>query len=154
MAPRSTPPDTIRAATADPDTSRPVWLPDVVTVHDTMRVTETRVDTVRMPTGVDLGGLITETPVRRQSRVWGTDALELTYWDAGERRWMQERYELSRPSWSLYPELETAVTPQGLRASGRLVGRWRRLQAFAGYTATGETRGWSFGVRWRPFSLP
>jgi len=145
--------DTVRVDTAEPDTSADAATPTTVTLYDTVRVTETRTDTVRVPTDFDLQGCIQGTPIRRESNVFGEDELTLSYFNPDAQRWEQQSYEAGRSTWALWPAVEIRTTPWGLQASGELGLRWRDWTLSGGYVFARKHRGWTVGVSWRPFQL-
>ena len=145
--------DTVRIKSPEPDTSAPVAWPVVFTIYDTVRATETKVETLRVPTEMDVGGVITDTPVRRESSLLGSDELVLTRFNTDAQRYEQRTYELGRPTWTLWPEVEIQATPAGLYGAGRIGLRWRQVTVTGGYAAVGGGRGIEIGIRWRPGRL-
>jgi len=145
--------DTVRVRSAEPDTSAPVAWPVIFRVHDTVRTTETRVETLRVPVAMDVGGVITDTPVRRESSFLGSDELVLTRFNTDAQRYEQRTYELGRRAWALWPEVEIQATPAGLYGAGRIGLRWRQVTVTGGYAAVGESRGIEVGLRWQPGRL-
>jgi len=59
-------------------------------------------------------------------------------------------YDVPRPEWALWPEVEIRTTPWGLEASAGAALRWRDWTVTGGYTIGADRRGWAVGVRWRP----
>lgn len=145
--------DTVRVGSAEPDTSAPVAWPVVFTIHDTVRTTETKVETLRVPARMDVGGVITDTPVRREGSLLGPGELVLTSFDTEAQRYEQRSYELGRPAWALWPEVEIQATPAGLYGAGRIGLRWRQVTVTGGYAAVGGDQGIEIGLRWRPGEL-
>ncbi|WP_103030013.1 hypothetical protein [Salinibacter altiplanensis] len=145
--------DTVRVESAEPDTSAPVAWPVIFRIHDTVRTTETKVETLRVPTAMNVGGVITDTPVRRKSSFLGPDELVLTSFDPFGQRYEQRSYELGRRAWALWPEVEIRTTPEGLYGAGRIGLRWRQVTVTGGYAAVDGSQGIEVGLRWRPGQL-
>jgi hypothetical protein len=150
---RRVPPDSDSVATADPDTSGEEATPDVVTIYDTIRVTETRRETLRVPTDFTLAGCFQGEPLRRNRSWLGPDEYTLTYFDPTDRRYKQKTYRPTRPTWALWPAVEIRTTPWGLQASTELGLRWRDWTVTAGHVFARKHRGWTVGLRWRPFEI-
>lgn len=150
---RLAPPDTDSAATATPDTSDPVVLPFLFTVHDTVAITNTRVETLQVPTKMRILGCFEGEPLRRDRNFFEPDEYTFTYFDPEARRYKQKSYQLGRPTWAAWPAVEIRTTPWGLQASGELGLRWRDWTMTAGYMFAREHRGVTVGLRWRPVRL-
>lgn len=150
---RRAPPDTDSVATADPDTSADVWLPDVLTVYDTVRTDSLVRDTVWLPAGYDLAGCFQGEPMRRETPLIGPDRYTLTYFDPNARRFKQKTYTAERPTWALWPAVEIRTTPWGLQASTEMGLRWRDWTLTGGYVFAREHRGVTVGLRWRPLTV-
>lgn len=150
---RRAPPDTDSVATADPDTSDPVMLPTIFTVYDTVALTNTRVETLRVPTKMRIAGCFEGEPLRRDRQMFGPDEYTLTYFDPDARRYKQKTYEAGRPTWALWPETEIRTTPRGVQAHLAAGLRWRDWTLTAGYAFARENRGLTIGLRWRPIRL-
>lgn len=148
--PKRAPADTDSAATNKPDTSDPVATPLVVTVYDTVRKTHTRVETMRVPVPMQVEGVISERPIRRETRLFGPDEFTLTYFDHHARRYKQRSYTAGRAEWALWPEVEIRTTPHGMEATPAAGLRWRDWALTAGYTFAADTRGVTVGLRWQP----
>lgn len=147
------PPDTDSVATAKPDTSGTVWLPDVVTVYDTVHTERLVRDTIVRPTDFQIAGCFQGEPLRRETRLFGPDTYTAIYFDPDARRFKQKSYEAGRPKWALWPEVEIRTTPWGQEGTLAAGLRWRDWTLTAGYTIGRERRGWAAGLRWRPFRL-
>jgi len=150
---RRAPPDSDSVATAAPDTTDPIELPDLVTIYDTVRVTETRRETLRVPTEFTVSGCFAGEPLRRDRALIGPTTYTLTYFDPEARRYKQKTYEAGRPTWALWPETEIRTTPWGLQAHLAAGLRWRDWTLTAGYTLASDRRGWTTGLRWQPFTF-
>jgi hypothetical protein len=144
--------DTVRVEGTEPDTTGEAATPTTVTLYDTIRVTETRTDTVRVPTGFDVEGCFQGPPIRRETSWAGPDDLTLTYWKPDDQRYEQRTYEAGRPAWALWPEVEIRTSPWGWEATPAAAVRWRDWTLTAGYTFA-DRRGWTLGLRWRPVTF-
>lgn len=146
-------PDTIRVETSEPDTSWDAWLPDVVVLHDT--VEELRVDSFYVPLNMNVGGIVSETPIRRRERFFGPDELIFTQFDPSTRSYVQERYTFEPPQWSIWPELEGTVDGVGARMTPAIGFRYRKITVTGGYSVWfSRPNSISISLSIKPFSFP
>jgi len=149
---RSTAPEANPVTTA-PDTvtvERTITKRDTVTEtvprkvirYDTVRTT----DTVRVPVPKDFDylGAIETRPVDVQD-----DEVMLTYFRGG--RYMQNRYDIPRPTWAIAPSLTAEATPGGVGASAALTVSRKSLAVSAGYEVAQDYHGWTVGLTWTPY---
>jgi len=73
------------------------------------------------------------------------------YLPTGEGR--QWTYDIPTDSWHLWPSVSAATTPAGLQARATANLRWRKVTVSAGYMQAVDTRGVTFGVELRPFTI-
>jgi hypothetical protein len=139
--------------------------PQVVTLYDT--TTEVRQDTLFVPVGLNVGGIIGQNPVTREDRWFGRDRLQLTYFDPNQGtngRYVRESYGLPRPPWEAWLDVGTGLSSDLVPATGGTVEglrlhadvkawlRYRRLRGYAGVGARGTRLIGEVGVRTRIFS--
>jgi hypothetical protein len=120
-------------------------VPRTVVRYDTV----TQVDTLvtQVPTDMRVQGVIPPSPVDIG------DEVTLTYYDTGAQRWTQNRYDIPSDDWHLWPSVSAATTPTGLQASALANLRWKRVTLSAGYMQAASSRGVTFGVELRPFTI-
>jgi hypothetical protein len=120
-------------------------VPRTVVRYDTV----TQVDTLvtQVPTDMRVQGVIPPSPVDIGEEV------RLTYYDPQAQRWTQNRYNIPKDSWHLWPSIRAASTPTGLQATAAANLRWRRVTVSAGYMQAASRRGVTFGVELRPFTI-
>jgi len=143
--PRTPAPDTVeveRTITKRDTVTQTV--PETVVRYDTVRVLDTI--EVGVPEGFRYMGIIERHPVDITP-----EQATLTYFRGG--RYVQQRYDIPRDPWALWPETEIRTDPWGLSASVRGALRWRDWTLTAGHTFARKRSGWTVGVRWRPFEL-
>lgn len=148
-ASRSKPPGSPAAGAPPAPTERILYR----TVRDTVRI---EVPVPRLFDGQDLSVTLSD-PIRLQPPAWhdfsGRARVILTRYDVGARRYVEDIYQVEPPAWALSPYIEAAVAPSGLAAAAGLRLRWKRVEVFGGYGATGETTGGTVGLRVYPFTL-
>jgi len=120
-------------------------VPETVVRYDTVA----QVDTVIMqvPADMRVQGVIPPSPVDIGETV------TLTYYDTEAQRWTQNRYDIPSDTWYLWPSVRAQSTPSGMQASVLANLRWRKVTVSAGYMQTADTRGVTFGVELRPFTI-
>lgn len=150
--PKQPPPDTVYKQTSEPDTSMDLWLPEVVVLHDT--ITETRTDTFIVPLDMNVGGIVSKNPIRRDKNFFGSDDLVFTKFDPSERRYIQNRYSLDPPEWSLWPRITLRSTPIGFELIGTVNFRYKTLILEGGASVWRDDLGPTIGITWRPFKIP
>ena len=69
----------------------------------------------------------------------------------GEGR--QWTYDIPQDHWHLWPSVGAETTPVGLQASASVNLRWQKVTVSAGYMQAADSRGLTFGVRLRPFTI-
>jgi len=119
-------------------------VPRKVVRYDTIRTT----DTVRVPVpeNFEYLGAIEPRPVDVQD-----DKVTLTYFRGG--RYMQNRYDIPRPTWAIAPSLTAEATPDGPAASAALTVSRQSLSLSAGYEVSSDYHGWTVGVTWTPYKI-
>jgi hypothetical protein len=119
-------------------------VPRKVIRYDTVRTT----DTVRVPVPKDFDylGAIETRPVDVQD-----DEVMLTYFRGG--RYMQNRYDIPRPTWAIAPSLTAEATPGGVGASAALTVSRKSLAVSAGYEVAQDYHGWTVGLTWAPYEI-
>lgn len=119
-----TPPDTVYAERQLllRDTVH-VIVPDYVTLFDTVRVTDTRVDTIRVPVEFGYVGVVGAKPITRS----GGNKLTLTTFDLGHQRWTQQTYTLPKRKWGFGLHAVTTVTNAYIGLSFEADLRYKRV---------------------------
>jgi len=119
-------------------------VPKVVRTYDTVRTT----DTVRVPVPerFDYLGAIERRPIDVQD-----DEVTLTYFRDG--RYMQNRYDIPRPTWAIAPSVTAEVTPSGPVTSAALTVSRKSLAVSAGYEVAEGYHGWTVGLTWTPYKI-
>ena len=120
-------------------------VPRTVVRYDTVR----EVDTVRqaVPTDMSIQGVIPPSPVDIGEET------RLTYYDTDAQRWTQNRYDIPKDRWHLWPAVEIRTTPVGLQATAAANLRWKKATVSAGYMQAPSRRGVTLGVELRPFTI-
>lgn len=119
-------------------------VPRKVIRYDTVRTT----DTVRVPVprGFDYLGAIERQPIDVQD-----DEVTLTYFRDG--RYMQNQYDIPRPTWAIAPSVTAEATPSGPAASAALTVSRKSLAVSAGYEVVAGYHGWTVGLTWTPYKI-
>ena len=119
-------------------------VPTVVSKYDTVR---TR-DTVRVPVPDAFGylGAIETRPVDVSD-----DEVALTYFRDG--RYLQNKYDIPRPTWSIAPSVTAGATPDGPVTSAALTVSRKSLAVSAGYEVAQDYHGWTVGLTWTPYKI-
>ena len=73
------------------------------------------------------------------------------YLPTGEGR--QWTYDIPQDHWHLWPSVGAETTPAGLQATATVNLRWEKVTLSAGYMQAADSRGLTFGVRLRPFTI-
>jgi len=117
-------------------------VPRTVRVYDTVETVDTAF--VPVPDDYRLMGTISPSPIDIQGR-----EVTLTYWNPDQSRFVQNVYEVDRPSWAIDLRLG-AVAAQGFAVGTSTIGvshrtpvGWLRLGGGYGASVTGDTQtGW------------
>lgn len=145
-------PDTVYADTKEPDTTISLWTPNTVVVHDT--ITDVRYEEYPVPMDMNVGGLVSDTPIRRDRNWLGPDDLVFTKFDPESQQYIQERYSFDRSVWSFWPEITLRSTPLGFELAGTANFRYKTLILEGGYSVWEEHHGVTIGITWRPVKIP
>ena len=82
----------------------------------------------------------------------GSEQVQLQgYLPTGEGR--QWTYDIPQEQWHLWPSVGAETTPAGLQATATANLRWEKVTARVGYMQAADSRGITFGVHLRPFTI-
>lgn len=110
-------------------------LPVTVTLFDTVRVTETRVDTIRVPVNFGYSGVVGSKPITRTG-----NKLTLTSFDIAHQRFTQQTYTLPERKWGFGIYAVSTLTNVSAGLSLEMDIRYKRIMVtpFGGVQSGGN----------------